>query len=877
MKARKWMVLVLLVVLALGALAACQPQPQEVVREVTRVVTETVEVEGEQVEVTRVVTEEQPVEVTRVVEVQPTPAEEEAAQPAERNGSWVDTVVVVEEPNADAAVTRLEAGDLDIYAYTISSPETAAQIASSEDLQTARSFGSYNELTFNTASCADGRLNPFSNPQIREAMNKAVDRDYIVQEIMGGLGVPRYVAIGAASADRGRFAAQIRQIELEYAYDLEAARETITAQMEEMGATMEDGGWTFEGEPVELTLLIRTEDERQQIGDYVGNQLEDLGFTVVRDYKTSAEASPIWVQGDPTECLFNVYTGGWVTTAISRDTGSNFEFFYTPAGYPIPLWQAYTPTEEFSDVATRLANNDFSDLDERAELFAQALDLSLQDSSRIWLLDRQSVTPYRNEISVAADLSGSVYGTPLWAMTLRRGDEVGGSIDWAMPSILTQAWNPIGGSNWIYDQGLQRGTSQFGVIPDPATGLNLPNRIESATVTVQEDLPVAKTLDWVELEKVPEIQVPDDAMVDWDAEAQEWILAGDAYTETQTAALKSTVTYPSGFDGITWHDGSPFDAADVMMFMIMQFDRAKEASAIYDEVYVPDFESFMSAFKGWRITNEDPLTIEYYTDNWQLDAENGVTTLWPQYDYGEAAWHAIAIGNLVEQEGLAAYSDDKATANEIEQISYIAGPTLDLLGQQLTVAAGGEDGSGEVYIPYAPTMSQYVTAEEAAQRYNNLQEWFRRRGHYFVNTGPFFLQRAFPVEGTVILEHNPDFPDPADKWARFSEPAIAQVEVDGPGRVTQGEAASFDVFVDFQDEPYAMDDIQEVQYLVFDATGNLVEQGQAEAMEDGLWQVTLSEDLTSSLEAGSNRLEVVVVSKLVAIPSVTGVQFVTAP
>jgi peptide/nickel transport system substrate-binding protein len=141
------------------------------------------------------------------------------------------------------------------------------------------------------------------------------------------------------------------------------------------------------------------------------------------------------------------------------------------------------------------------------------------------------------------------------------------------------------------------------------------------------------------------------------------------------------------------------------------------------------------------------------------------------------------------------------------------------------------------------------------------------------------LQRAFPVEGTIILERNPDFPDPANKWERFAAPAIAVSEVDGPGRITIGDEAVFDIFIDDQstEAAYTVDDIQEVKYLVFDATGELVSSGAAEAAEDGLWQVTLGSDLTSGLEAGSNRLEVVVVSKLVALPSLASFEFVTAP
>jgi peptide/nickel transport system substrate-binding protein len=54
---KRWTMIAIIVMLAAVALAACQPQTVEKVVEVTRIVTETVEVEGEPVEVTRVVTE----------------------------------------------------------------------------------------------------------------------------------------------------------------------------------------------------------------------------------------------------------------------------------------------------------------------------------------------------------------------------------------------------------------------------------------------------------------------------------------------------------------------------------------------------------------------------------------------------------------------------------------------------------------------------------------------------------------------------------------------------------------------------------------------------------------------------------------------------
>ena len=870
---KKGAVIAALLLVMVAVLAACQAEPVVEQVEVTRVVTETVEVAGETVEVTRVITEveEEVVEVTRVIVEEVEPEQEEV----DRQGAWVDTVIVVEEPSADAAVSRLEAGDIDVYAYAISSPETAAQIRASEALATSPSFGSYNELTLNPAECTTGALNPFSNPRIREAMNFAVDRNFIVQEIMGGLASPRWTPINAASADAARLAPEIRQLELQYQYDLEQAREIMTEELEAMGATLENGVWTFDGEPIELIFLIRTEDERLQIGDYVANQMEELGFTVVRDYRTSAEASPIWYSGDPAECQFHVYTGGWVSTAISRDAGANFEFFYTAAGLPGPLWQAYTPTEEFAAIAQSLANNEFATMEERSEMFAEALPLALEDSVRVWLLDRQSIAPYREEIAISSDLSGSVYGSWFWPLTLRRGNEVGGSVTIAMPSILTEPWNPIAGSNWIYDQMLIRSTGQLALLPDPSTGLALPNRIESATVTVQEDLPVSSTMDYLEVERVAEIEVPDDAWVNWDAEAQMFMTASEVYTETETALLKSTITFPEGmYEAVEYHDGSQLDVADFVMRLIVFFDRANEASPYFDAAEVPAFESFMSTFKGYRIVSEDPLTIEYYTDNWSLDAENalGFLASWPYYGFGPGAWHNVALGLFAEADALAAFSSDKATELEVEQINYISGPVLDILGTELTEAAEANA------IPYEPTLGQYITADEASERWANLQEWNRRRGHYWIGTGPMFLQRAFPVEGNVILEQNPNFVDAAGRWSELAGAPIPQVEVEGPGRVTIGDEAAFDVFVDTPaGDAYPTQDVGQVQYLLFDALGNLVTTGEAEAVEDGLFQVVVPADVTEGLEAGSNRLEVVVVSDLVALPASGGIEFVTAP
>jgi peptide/nickel transport system substrate-binding protein len=763
-----------------------------------------------------------------------------------------------------------------VYAYNIAEAPIADRIYASDVLKYYVAYGNYNDITFNPVGpeFETGMLNPFYSVKIREAMNYLIDRSYITDEISGGMARPRFTVINYASKDSALLADTIAAIELKYANNPDKAVEIIDAEMTALGAEKVDGKWQYNGEPVVITALIRVEDERLEIGHYVSNLLEDVGFTVDRQEKTSPEASACWISSDPLTGCFGFYTGGWVSTAINRNAQYDFGDMYSPRGWGVPLWQAYNPSPEFDAVMEKLYTSEYANSEERKSLMEEALWYSLEDSVRIYLKDDTGIAPLNKNLSLASDLSGSIYGSWLWSETLKYADQVGGSVTIGMPSIMTQPWNPIDGSNWVYDMMPIRGMNSPAVVPDPFTGLELPNRLAKAEVFVEEGLPVDHALDWVTLEFVPEIVVPDDAWVDWDAANQVFITASEAYTEPMTAKSKVVMYYEDDYlDKMKWHDGSPVTLADHVMYMIMQFDQAKPESAVYDEATVPAFESWMAAFKGWRIVSQDPFVLEYYTDAYDLDAENNVTNgraaHFAAYQNGDAPWEALALGLRVEANEGAAFSSAKADALGVEQTSYISGPTLELLKAELDAA------QAENYIPYEPTLGQFITADEATERYTNLQEWYRRRGHFFVATGPFYLEKAFPVEGTLILQRVENFPDLATKWDKFAEAPVPEVMVDGPGSVDIGSEATFDVFVDFKGEPYAIADIDIVKFLVFDATGELVKVGEAVAVEDGYWQIVLDAELTGALEAGSNKLAAIVVSKRALVPITETLEFVT--
>jgi peptide/nickel transport system substrate-binding protein len=266
--------------------------------------------------------------------------------------------------------------------------------------------------------------------------------------------------------------------------------------------------------------------------------------------------------------------------------------------------------------------------------------------------------------------------------------------------------------------------------------------------------------------------------------------------------------------------------------------------------------------------------ITTYTDSYALDAEAFTGHWFPAdelstYTVGSAAWHNLAPAIMAEAAGEIAFSIDKASANTVEQTNFIDGPTLEIQKQYLDQALA------EGFIPYAATLGEFITAEEAQARYENLSNWFEEHTHFWLGTGPFYLDQVFTTEGNAVLKRYENYPDLADKWSRFSEPKIGVADVSGEGTVTAGQEATFDVFVTFKDEPYPAEEIESVKYLVFNANNEVVATGDAEAAGDGQYTIVLGPEVTSSLEAGANKLEVAVASKLVSIPSFATFEFVT--
>lgn len=819
---------------------------------------------------------------------EPKPSESEGPEPTEpvetdpvepktdRKGGWVDEIVV-SVIDQSAVVAQLNADAIDVYVNGFGT-NGLAELQDS-GVPYVMSNGTYYTIQFNPAEFKSGDYNPFRNRKIREAFNMLIDRNYINQEYYAGGSLLKWFPIMTNFGDYADLVDVCRRLEAEYAYDFDKAAEIIRKEVALEGYELKDGKFDKDGKPLEVVFLIRNDGDgtRKLWGNYLADQMEEVGFTVVRQEGTGADLGPIWISGDPAEGQWHLYTGGWGASVLNRDQSSIFqEMYLNTSAQGIPVFMANESDPEFQELGDRLYRRDFKTLDERRIMMARALELCLQDSLQVMVVDSKQFIPHVDGVVATTDLAAGVESAQVTPYTLRFEGKEGGTMRWAtQPFLFNGPWNPIQGSNTTCDQGAARMTVSYAFIYDPYTGLVHPQFAEKADLTVKTGLPVGKTLDWVNLEFADNIVVPEDAWADWDAEKQQFITSGEKNGDAEvTANVKSVVTFRSDlFDVVKWHDGSPLTMADIVMSFILGFDRAKEASPIFDQQAVARFENvFMQDFRGIKIVSTDPLTIEGYSNSYYTDAELtafDAGTMWINQFQGQASFSQFAMMNSAEAAGELAYSESKALEKEVEQTSLIGGPSLEILGKHLDKLI--EEGT----IPYEPTLGAYITKDQAVERYKALKAYFDSYGNYWQGTGPYFLKSVDMNGKSLVMAHFADFPDPADRWARYSEPMIADVDIEGPGQVTAGEEAVFEVFITFNGEPYKLDDISKVKFLAYNAENEVVLIDDAEAVEDGKFAINLSGDDTTKFGDGATKIEVAVVSLVVAQPTFQTIEFIT--
>jgi peptide/nickel transport system substrate-binding protein len=317
-----------------------------------------------------------------------------------------------------------------------------------------------------------------------------------------------------------------------------------------------------------------------------------------------------------------------------------------------------------------------------------------------------------------------------------------------------------------------------GLLQDPETGLYHPRRIESAHITVGDNLPVTfdgPQPDWLDLTILPAgelVTIPDDTWCQWDAATGTWLTAAEVFGPgAGTALRKSVEVYPSDIFDFPMHDGSTLSLADFLMEMIIEFDIGQPDSPIYESARASRLAAIMATFKGYRITSADPLTIEYYDDSWYMDPCWNVADEFPEWKQGGSnPWHMIGIGWLASRDGALEFGSRESQSTGQPWMDYTKGDSLPILEGYL--ADVQDSGHADYrFVPYETFIQGVYTdlglgsiTAEAGERYANLQAWYDDLGHFWVDMGPYYLDSVFPVEKVIVMKRFEDHPDPSDRW-----------------------------------------------------------------------------------------------------------------
>jgi len=742
------------------------------------------------------------------------------------DGFWLDRIIIEREPDHAKGITELAAGAFQVYAYSFDTLERFNQVMSyPDDLWIKESFGSFNTLRLNPygPEFTDGSLNPFHYAEVREAVQWFLNRDFYAGSVMGGMAEPKYTFLNTQWGEAVRYADLLATVEDEYGWDLVKGMAKMNAAMLAIPDVTWDGAWLYKGSPVSVTVAIRSDDPvREIIGFAVASSLEDAGFTVVT--KTGDKDAMLDnlanVDSAITSGGWNMYTGGWILTAMARDELWWPLYFHTNAWAAGIKAYAYLPPMNWADpyegganpfygAAYDAAQMTYTTMDQpnpgapdypgRRQLAEILLPGVMEQSSMIYLVDTKGFSPIRLEVDLAADGSGGIMGSWLWAYTAHFRDPVtrepifGGTMRMKALDTVVAPWNPVAGSNWAYDMFPIRATGDMGFHYDTRDGLIWPSRAEKAEVYAKAGLPIGKDPrhDWVTLVQVPadspQLQVPAGAWADWDAKNQEWITAAERHgTPLPYAVSKSVVYYPKDMftkeDGVRLHDGSTISPADFLMYAMLGFDRAKTDSAIYDESRLSGFATFMSNFLAVEFDFNDPnwgLVVTNYTKFWDLDAELMVSAWWPNYAQGPGFWHTMALGVIAEAGGLGpAFSQDKADdpadPNNI-WMSFITGETLGIfrliLDDLLELGVGDFD---KTNIPYYDFFKGFYGPGqfdlEIVERFENLDAFATEYEHFWVASGPYYIESIATVAKAITMRPFLDYPDPKDKWLFLLDP-----------------------------------------------------------------------------------------------------------
>ncbi len=728
-------------------------------------------------------------------------------------GTFVDEITFIQYLDENTALQEVRNGKLDLYYFRVSS-DRLEDTDSRKNLQIFESTGSYYSILTNPTD--SGKFNPFSIKDVRFALNYLIDRNLIVNELLGGFGSPMVSNYGVFSAD---YLGILDVTEsFQFTYNPALAEQIITEQLEKSGAQKINGAWSFNEEPIEITIFIRSDDPvRKSIGEILASKLESFGFTVKKDFGDLNKAYVIVYGSDPADQKWNLYTEAWSSTGFSRYDSISLAQMYAPwfsnmPGNNTPSYWNYQ-NDYLDSITQTIYSGNFETLEERTSLIKNATEEGINESVRIFLASK--VDQYVANENVTGIINALGAGVPSRFTPINANSE-DSSLVIGVKQIYQGAWNPVAGLGDIYSNQIWGILSDPGMYGHPFTG---------------EVHPLRTTWNIETNGLHSSVPVHDDAMI-WSTETQRW-----EKVETGSTAI-SKVTFDLNFS--QWHNGQEMDMNDILysIYFLSEWGSEKMINdKTYDSSFSPQAAQNADSLVGFRIV--DANTIEVYTDYWHFD--EGQIASWAGI-WSTTPWELMVAMEKSVIDGKVAFSRSDAANKNISWLSLIIPQDAKIIQSIL------EDYKVSNNIPSA--LNQFETDTGYYEnRYQQSIDWIDEKNHAVISNGPFYLDRYSPESRMIVVKSFDfgDYPFPPGKWNEFELiefPKIVSIEIDK----LLAKSSSHQI-------PIITANSSEIHYFISNSLGEIISEGKVPVDNDNSI-VVLDEKTLSKLDTGSYTLKV---------------------
>ncbi|MFP4016150.1 MAG: ABC transporter substrate-binding protein [Halanaerobiales bacterium] len=713
-----------------------------------------------------------------------------------------------------------------------------------------------NEAPYSFEKDGEEIFNPFAIREVRFAMNFLINRQYIVDEILDGAGGPMYTMATPGQPGTHKYNLTASQYgftpegdEERAIADIDAAMQKAAELPENQGKLVKDGEWwTFNGEPVTIKFYIRVDlPSIPKEGEYITQQIEKAGIKVEQLLWDRARMMETVYGGKPEDWGYTIYTESWGAGATRRYWEHIVAQMYSP-------WYGYMPggfadgwkyeNEKLDQLTQDAYNGEFITEDEYWDLALEGLEIGIEESVRIYVAYQTQYYVANKERFNERFAYGLGDGlTKYTLVTADTEDSIVRATQFsAQGTLFASAWDPVGpdGFSDTYSRYVVEPLYDAAAIESPASGEWVFNR----AYPIEVDSDVSRTDDG---EIVGHIEVPASA-IKYDSAAKEWVEVGEGVS-----------SYSSGLYGLrlgSYHHGVPVSIVDFLYADAFSEDwmtEDYEGDPYYSEAYasyvggadvhvgsVYDFENEQIAnYFDFQFPANENRVAGRGAPSWQTSANAGIGVAW---EVSEALARLVVNGG--ESGENYAFEDGKDGAVEVDVIrpSCVADIRAEL-------EAMVEEKHVPVYI------EDFITADEAVERYQAAIDFINDYNHAYISNGPFILSDIDFDANFIELSANraEDYPFEPGYW--MEELKTDRLEVDGfevPSMVARGEDVLVDVFVstiEYPEKDGVPADFGDVE--VFILTEDEEYSFETTVTRSGVFLAEIPGKITAELEPGS--------------------------